>query len=131
MVELVLGKSKFPFPALEPPDTLQFAYDSCIELQNLIDNGIVEYTSQGVAKWISTGTIKEQYMNRRKFDAIVSFLNGEKLSEAKKCFTQSYRKYLEESPDVTIALFIVKEQMQKGAVIEGLRPEAKEAIALL
>lgn len=128
MVTLVLGSSNFEFPALEPPDTLQFAYDSCIELQTLIDNGTIEYTSVGIANWLSTGTIKEQHLKKKKFEAVKTFLNGEKLIEAKKCFVKSYREYLENSPDASIALFIVKEQMGKGAELKNIRPEAYNTI---
>lgn len=129
MIRIIRDEITIPLPALEPPEPLLFAYQSAQQIAALIAAGTIVYTGPGIATWQRSGPSARQNQHRRLMVAQVkAFLEGEKLAAAADKFRSQYQRYLQTTPAAQAACFFVREQLRRGAVLEGVPVELRSVL---
>lgn len=119
MPALTWGDETLSLPMLVLPPPLREGYRACVEMGELLHQGVLERSKRGVQQWIdSAATMTQQRSRRRLVQLVTDFLHGSSLEEADRLLEWMYLSLLDAEPAAQAARYVVRvAQERDGAVL--------------
>lgn len=117
-MRVVLNETSHQFPELDPPDELIWAWESARTISSLIEQGVIEYSPEGIRRWQRGGMSQQENLKRQLMvSSVKRMLRGRRIAEADAALVEGYREHLRGARQRGAAM-AVRHCIRRGATIE-------------